>query len=370
MVAVLAACSALPSRPASSDAAPTVAPAVETPSEQALPAAASGAPNPPAQSPATETAGTSSEEPTGPSTAEPAQGTEGTAAPQEPNPPDDDIMESARRSVRSTAEWLARGVDSWFGDKPFEQGGKVTDGRLSVALLKRADASLDKKVRFNVRLRLPNVEEQTYLFVGRDNDREVVADTPGALSRQDRLLAEAPEDRTFFAGIGYALREAFDVRLGFHGIKPYAQARYRQPWNPTPRDLIEFRQTFFWRISDHFGSTTALSYEHAYSSTLAVRWLSATTATQKSRQFDWSSILGTYKGFEGERLLSLEYVASGAQHTGTLVSEHGALTKWSQPVFRDWLFGEAMVGLYWPRRELDRTRDRVWAFGGSVTMRF
>ena len=76
-------------------------------------------------------------------------------------------MEVTRRSVRSTAEWLARGVDSWFGDKPFEEGGKVTDGRLSVSLLQRHDENTDLSVRFNARFGLPNVEERVYLFIGR-----------------------------------------------------------------------------------------------------------------------------------------------------------------------------------------------------------
>jgi hypothetical protein len=398
--AIFAACSTLAPAPESapSPGAPAARPKTDAPAENASPAEAIGtkpAEQPPGdQNPAPMPAPPSSsapaeKEPKEPAPAQPGAGdgkpsaTTGSpeqspaeqspkSEPGEPAPPaaDDNILEQTRRSVHSTAVWLARGVDSWFGDKPFEQGGKVTDGRLSLGLLKRQGESLDVKVRFNGRFRLPNVEERTYFFFGRDNDRETVADTPGALSRQDRLLAEGPDDRTFFAGFGYALREAFDLRIGFHGIKPYGQARYRDTWNLTQRDLIEFRQTFFWRISDHFGSTTALSYEHAYSSTLALRWLSATTRTQKSRQFDWSSIIGLYKGFAGERLLSLEYVVSGSQHTGFLVSEHGAQTKWSQPIYRDWLFLESIAGLYWPRRALDESRQRRWAFGTSLTMRF
>ena len=38
-------------------------------------------------------------------------------------PPESPVLESTRQSVRSTTEWLARGVDSWFGDKPFAEGG-------------------------------------------------------------------------------------------------------------------------------------------------------------------------------------------------------------------------------------------------------
>jgi len=294
------------------------------------------------------------------------------AEPQSPTEPSDadNVLEGTRRSVRSTAVWLASGVDSWFGDKPFAEGGEVKDGRLSVGFLKRQSEGVDTRIRFNARLRLPNVERRAYLFIGLDNDREVVADTPGAFSRQDRLLSETPDERSFFTGLGLSLRDNFDLRLGFHGIKPYTQARYRQPWTLSERDQVEFRQTFFWRISDRLGSTTALSYEHALASDLALRWLTASTITQKAPQFDWSSIVGAYKSFGGERLLSLELIASGRLSGGATVGEYGAQTKWLQPFYRDWLLGEFLAGYFWPRLDLAHERTHRWALGFSTIMRF
>ena len=282
----------------------------------------------------------------------------------------DNVLESTRRSVRSSTEWLARGVDSWFGDKPFEEGGEVKDGRLTLGFFKRQAESIDTRLRFNARIRLPNVERRAYFFVGRDNEREVVADTPGAFSRQDRLLTETREDRSFFTGLGLSLREAIDLRIGFHGIKPYAQARYHQPWAVTESDLVEFRQTFFWRLKDRLGSTTALSYEHALSPSLALRWLTAATITQKSHEFDWSSIVGAYKSFGDPRLLSLELIWSGRWGDPVRIAEYGVQAKWQQAVYRDWLLGELLVGYFWPRTDLESERTRRWALGYTLTMRF
>ena len=39
------------------------------------------------------------------------------------NQGDDSSVEAARTAVRSASEWLASGVDSWFGSKPFSEGG-------------------------------------------------------------------------------------------------------------------------------------------------------------------------------------------------------------------------------------------------------
>lgn len=294
------------------------------------------------------------------------------AAPEAAEPaPVEEAVESARRSVRSTAEWLARGVDSWFGDKPFNQGGKVTDGRLSVSLLTRQHESADVGLRFTARFRLPNLEERAYLFLGRDDQREVITDIPDSFSRQQRLLRENAAERSFVGGVGLRLADAVDFRLGFRGgLKPYAQARYRRPTQLGPADLLDFRETVFWSLDDHFGSTTALSYEHAFSSSLAGRWLSAATITQRVRKFAWSSGLGLYQAFDDQRLLSLEALASGLQGSGVAVSDYGLQAKWQQPVYKDWLIGELIVGHFWPRQDAASPRLTAWALGGSLTMKF
>lgn len=296
------------------------------------------------------------------------------AAPSASAPPPAEtveVWESTRLSVRSSAEWLASGVDSWFGDKPFREGGQVSDGRFSVGLLKRQDESMDIKVRFNARFRLPNLEQSTYLFFGRDNQRELLTDTPGVFSRQQRLLTETAASQAFFAGFGFALHESVDFRLGFRGgLKPYAQVRYRHPWELSPVDLLEFRQTVFWSLSDHLGSTTALSYDHVVSPTLVARWLTAATVTQESKTFEWSSVVGAYQSMGGQRLLSLEALASGQTKSGLGLSDYGLQTKWEQPVYKDWLLGELVVGHFWPRKDPLLARGRAWALGAGLKMQF
>jgi len=293
------------------------------------------------------------------------------AAPEVAQPESEGVMEQTRESVRSTAEWLARGVDSWFGDVPFERGGRVTDGRLSVGVLHREVEGTDFNVRFNARFRLPNVERRAYAFVGRDNPREVIVDTPGALTRQQLLREERPEDNAFFAGLGIPIDDAIDFRLGVRGgLKPYVQTRYRRPWQLNERDLAEFRETVFWSVNEHFGSTTALSLERALSSTLALRWLNAATISQQSKNFEWSSVLGAYKGFGEQRLLALEASVTGKLGTGVAVSDYGVQTRWEQLIYRDWLLGEIIVGQFWPRKDAASEREKSWALGAYVKMRF
>ena len=280
-------------------------------------------------------------------------------------------IENARVTVRNAAEWIASGVDSWFGDKPFSDGGEVSDGRFNLSLLKRQDESLDIRLRFNARFQLPNIEEKTYLFIGRDNPRELVTDRPGALSSQQRLQTETAADRAFFAGLGRSLSDEVDARVGFRGgLKPYAQVRYMKPWTLGPDDLVEFRQTIFWSVDDHVGSTTAVSYDHDFTPTLTSRWLNAVTITQKTRDFEWQSNLSAFKSFGRQRLLTLELLANGAESTGVVVPDYGVQARWEQPVYQDWLLGEVVVGRFWPRRDPALPRGQAWALGAGVKLRF
>ncbi len=283
----------------------------------------------------------------------------------------DEVFDSAREGVRSTAIWLASGVDSWFGDRPFTEGGKVSDGRLSLNVLAQQGERPSVNVRFNARFRLPNIDRLTYVFVGRDDRQEVITDTPGALSKEDLLQPVSPEDRMFFAGLGRPLNDAVDFRLGVRGgLKLYAQARYRGLWQPGPRDAVDFRQTVFWTLADRIGSTTAASYEHLVSPTLAVRWLSAATITQALPKFVWSSIVGSYKSFGDQRLLSLEALVNGQQGSGVGATDYGVQARWEQPVHQDWLIAGIVVGRFWPRPDVTSVRRGDWALGVSVRMRF
>ncbi len=281
------------------------------------------------------------------------------------------MLETARDAVRASTVWLARGIDSWFGDRPFEAGGKVSDGQLSLGLFQREGEPRDVNVRLNARLRLPNLGESGFAFLGRDNPRQVISDTPGAVTQKELLRRRSSADREFLAGIGVALRETFDMRLGLRGgLKPYLQVRYHDEWQPDKIHVIEFRQTFFLTKADQLGSTTALSIAHEWSPTLVLRWLNAATITQRTQRYEWSSLVGAYRSFEGRRLLSFEALVNGLQNSGVAVDDAGLLLKWEQPAWREWFVVEVILGNFWPRPDPAVPRTRLWAAGLGVRLSF
>lgn len=281
------------------------------------------------------------------------------------------VATTARSSMQAMTMWMARGVDSWFGDQPFENGGKVSDGRLSLSLLKRQGERADIDVRFNASFRLPNVERSTYLFFGRDDPNEVLNDRPGGLSRQERLQTQASADRQFFAGIGRSLTDDIDFRLGMRsGLKLYVQGRYRKQWELGDAGLAEFRQTVFYSVADRAGSTTTFSYDHLFSPLMTVRWLSSATITQRSERFEWSSLVGAYRTFGDQRLLSLEGLVNGLQGSGVPATDWGVQARWEQPIYRNWLIGGVVIGHFWPRPDAQTERRSAWALGVNLKMHF
>ncbi|HET8869016.1 MAG TPA: hypothetical protein VFM48_01095, partial [Aquabacterium sp.] len=181
-----------------------------------------------------------------------------TGAPTGPSTTDE-VIETTRESVRSTVEWLASGIDKRFGDKPFSDGGKVTDGQIGLSFLNREGHSSHMNLRFNARFKLPNLSKIPYLFVGNDDARDVVTDQPDRRPLRDVIRELNTADNSFFAGVGVWLAESVDLRIGFRGaLKPYVQARLRHGWQLTPYDWVEARETVFYTIQDRAGSTTAL----------------------------------------------------------------------------------------------------------------
>ncbi len=294
-------------------------------------------------------------------------------APAPAESPPQPLIESTRTQARALSERIARRVDSWFGDIPFEDGGRVTQGRLSLGVFHRRDQGSDVDLRFTARFRLPNIEKSAYLFVGRDDPRNVVKDTPQPQSSKQQLLVSRPEDRSFLGGLGLSRGDEFSARIGLSAhLQPFVQVRYDKPWQLAPGHVLGFRETLFWSRDDGFGSTTALSYEHELQAPWTLRWLSAATVTQETRNLEWSSTLGAHRDFGGQRHLALELLFSGTgtRGTGLGMSDRGVLVKWEQPLYRDWLLGELVAGHFWLRPTAQAPRGQAWALGASLKMHF
>lgn len=300
---------------------------------------------------------------------EAVQTVDGSAA-KEGEDSDIEMLESARDYTYQGSYWLARTVNGWFGDRPFEGRGKVS-GYVRINGLWDQRDGYKANARFRLRVRLPNLQDRAYAFIGQDNKDEIVRDQPEAFTREQMLLREnGRADQSFFAGLGYSLKDNIDFRVGFRGgLNPYAQARYRKEWQLSPRDMVYFRESLFWSAKDSFGSTTVIDYEHALSQSLIARWSTVGTITRRTDGFEWQSGVGLIKDFPGIRTASVEALVQGT--SGEVdISNYGIRTSWRQPVYKEWLFGKVTLGHFWPKDQEARTREQAWAVGASLEMHF
>lgn len=291
-------------------------------------------------------------------------------AEEPPAPAEDSVMVQGRGMVRSFTEGVARTVDRWFGDKPFEQGGRVS-GSIGFKVLVRQDDEPNRSLNFRARLNLPNLSDKLYLFVGKENEQEMITDRPEAFRRRELLLpVERRDEERVFAGVGAAFMEALEFRVGVRGgLKPYAQGRYKRDWMLGPEDAIAFRETVFWRSADGLGSTTALNYSHALSPTVALRWQNAATISEDTDGWTWSTSVGAFKLYGKNHTASLEAIMTGDTGEKDNVSEYGVRAVWERPVYRDWTILELSIGHFWPREDGDDARKH-WALGLGVKVNF
>ena len=282
----------------------------------------------------------------------------------------DAVIESTQRTVRSTAEWLASGIDKRFGDKPFSDGGTVTDGQIGLSYLKRDGHGSNLGLRFNARFRLPNLSEIPYVFVGSDDERSIVTDQPDRRTLREQIRQRNSSNNSFFTGVGLWLADSVDVRIGFRGLlRPYAQARLRHQWQLTPDDLVEVRETVFYTVKDRAGSTLALEYQHAFTPDIAVRWLNAGTITQEQPDLTVTSNLGIFKSFGQQRVLGLELQYSDSTVDAITTNDIGIQLSWEQPLHK-MILGEVTLGRYWPRSTTVPDRTGQWAAGATIGLKF
>jgi hypothetical protein len=281
-------------------------------------------------------------------------------------------LETTREYVYEGFYWLVEGVDGWFGDKPFDESGGRVSGSVLIRTLYREDDGFDGGVKFRLDVDMPNVSERAYVFIGRENESELVTGQQETFTRSQQLLPESrSEDTTLFVGIGYMLRDNFSLSAGVRGgYKVYTQARYREDWWLAERSNLAFRQTFFLAVDDGLGSTTGLNFTQVLNERRVFRWLNSVTYGTETDGVEWSTAAGIAQSLSGQREISLDLLANGETDSAVDVNEYGVRSIYRRPLYRDWLIGDFILGYFWPRDEDDPERQESWAAGLNLTLRF
>jgi hypothetical protein len=279
------------------------------------------------------------------------------------------VLDETRRRLEETTCGAALWFDSLFGEGDV-RAARQTHGQVEVAVAHSDFEGWNTRVRFNAHIRVPSLEDRFSAFVGRDNEQEFVRDRSEGLGLRTQFPAVDQQD-AWMAGLGYSLPEAYkvhiDLRAGVHGLSPptaFVQARIGYTPFSDDHGLVHLRGTPFVNTFDGLGFTGSLDIDRLAGESMLLRWGSIGTVSQKSAGLDWRTALILYQNLHQSRALAYEVFIRGATSAPETIHEYGGRTIYRQPIVRDRLIGEFIVGYSWPKN--DPTLARKGSFGTSV----
>jgi hypothetical protein len=284
----------------------------------------------------------------------------------------DDLHAQLFRTLCGASRWF----DGLFGEQQHPAAARNTSGRLELSATYSERDGAKFRTRFNVRLRIPNMEDRVEAFLGRDNDDEFVQGRNEGLALRSQFLNLEREDR-WVLGLGYGLpgsyKQKTDVRVGVRGglraPETFAQARYLRNWFLGDDNLWHFREIGFWTNHDGFGATTSVDFDHIIGPTRIFRWSNVATNSQATHAWNWRSALVLYQNLPSRQAIAYETFVRGETAAEVPLQEYGARTVYRRGITsRPWLYGEFVAGYSWPqyRREEKRRGSAAVGFGIEI----
>jgi hypothetical protein len=276
----------------------------------------------------------------------------------------------------------------WF-DHFFGQGESIDSeefyGYVGLGVLYKTAGEWDDQARFDANIPMPNLNKRLNVFVGRGDEEEIVSDRSSAVAEPVAPFSQVAGE-SWLAGFGYSPPGRRGQRLNFRlgakvGSDPYGfgQVRWRFNYFPSDALAIRIRQTLFYRTNDDgFGSTTALGFDWLFNTNLMGRASASATVSENERGVDWKTFLTVYQDLSERwgkaRGAAYQYFIRGYTDERITVPEYGLRVTYRQQMFRQYLFGEAIVGYSWDRFDQGgvETPDRVgsWNLGFVVELQF
>jgi hypothetical protein len=286
------------------------------------------------------------------------------------------IQEQTRDVVRSWSCHSFRWFDGLWGDRhDFDES--AVNGLLTFGAEYTEYEGFDPKLRFRVRAPLPNMSSRWDLILGRVDEESYVSDTMG----QDKTfynpgVIDRGEDPSWLLGLGHhgeARKSGWDYSLGVRlrvPPNPYGKVQYYYNHDFSERSDFRFRQTFFWRLDQGFGTTSRGDLAYNIDVQNVLRWEGIATAHDETRGTQWYFGQTWYHLFEGRNAISLRAFVRGETNAPVELQEYGLYLIWRRPFTRDWLYLSVGPSVTWPRELEEEERAMSLGFGLWLEMEF
>jgi hypothetical protein len=293
-----------------------------------------------------------------------------------PDPVRMPFIDRAHLGLWNTVWHSAMRMDSMFaGSSANEAVYQQTSGSLAPSVLWDKHDGFKQRVRFDVDVPLPHLNERLHAFVGRVNRDEFVTERQQNTGPIARQFGPAEEDETIF-GIRYR-----EPRQGGH-FQADAGLRIRSPLDPFVKGSYNFmkgssestlftaRETVFWQNSEKFGLTSRVDIERVFQDTWLLRWTASATVSQKTEGGRGYTALNLMRGLPHRRAIAAELFTTGEFNAPVPTEDYGLKIAYRRSVARDWLVLETRISCTFPRDELTQNREATLGIGVGLEMFF
>lgn len=280
------------------------------------------------------------------------------------------MLGRVRRRLSVTACESSAWLDSLFGDQLHYAEYRATYGTVSAGGLWSDYDGFDPRLRFRVRLQLPQWDERISAFAGRVGEEDYISDTEGDFEALPTRQFGQLEDESVLLGLGYSSPHRtgndFDAGVGVRvdlPLDPYARARYEIVRTFADHYVFGARETLFWQNTEGFGTTTRFHIDRALSDKVLLRWSNLGKYTEETLGIEWYSQLTLFQS-AGERTgLAWQAQVEGATDNEVPLTRHALRLIVRRQLTPDWLFLEFRAGVVWPRRLLTERREATPELG-------
>ena len=287
----------------------------------------------------------------------------------------DPWIDRAQRWVFQSVWRSAMRIDRVFGAEVDESAYQEASGSIAPALLWDEFDGFQPKVRFNVNLPLPHLDERFHAFIGRVNRDEYVTERSLESGAFPRQYGPVEDDQTLL-GLRFRSPKAgahFDadagVRLNFP-VDPFIKGSYRFFHGSSDKVLVSFRETAFWQNSEGAGFTSRVDIEKIFDYSWLARFTASGTISQESEGVRGYSALSVIHGMPNRRAIAAELFSSGEMDADVPLGDYGLKLAYRRSVSRDWLIMEIRTSLTWPKEEPTQIREATWGVGIGFEMFF
>lgn len=294
---------------------------------------------------------------------------------KDPDGNNEELISETARMLHETLCGASLWFDGLFGERNIEAARRA-HGRLETSATYSEYYGFKERVRLDVRVDLPNLENRASAFIGRDDDDEFVRDRSEGFALRSQFPSVDDDDK-WMAGLGYSLpgnrNFRSDFRVGARDLREprvFVQNRIRYNAYADERNLLHLRATPFYNSRDGFGITPGIDYSYVITATRLLRWSNIGTLSENTEGFDWRSAVILYQSVGEGRGLAAETFARGATADRVPLREYGARLVYRHPLAQQKLFLELVSGYSWPREDVLDEREGSFLFAAGLELPF